>query len=210
MHFLKTILPAVLLLNSFSLAAPPPDTDANVTYPYPYHHHHRLHNSDLDKFCREIKHLDRLIHELNATDIQKHHPHLNLTSLPALLANATAELNSLTKNATLDRLCKRALEVEHDCFPLVGPGWRWETANVTDDINGDWWANSTWANGTEIMLNATAIAEAKKNETLVIICETWVKGMSKNNLSETDAGKLSIPPVWIGGQQVWALLLTDV
>ena len=60
------------------------------------------------------------------------------------------------------------------------------------------------------MPNATAIAEAKKNETLVIICEVWVRGMTKNNLSETDAGKSSIPFIWTGGQHVWALLLTDV
>lgn len=188
MLFLRIIFPTLLLLTtSLSLAAPAPDTDTNVTHPY--HQHHRLHTSDLDKFCREIKRLDHLVHELNATDIQKHHPHLNLTALPALLANATAELNSLTKNATLDSLCRRAQEVEHDCFPLVGPGWRWETANITTDVDGDWWDNSTWANGTEIMPNATAIAEAKKNETLVIICDVWVKGMTNGNLSETDAGE---------------------
>jgi len=48
-------------------------------------------------------------------------------------------------------------------------------------------------NGTEMgmRMNATAVGEAEKNATLVAICEAWVTGMTKDNLSETDAGKWS-------------------
>jgi hypothetical protein len=184
MHLLRTIFTAVFLLTT-SLALTVPGADTNSTHP-----HLHLHISKLDKLCREIKRLDHLVNELNATGIQNHHPQLNLTALPALLANASAELNSLTKNATLERLCKRARQVEHDCFPLVGPGWRWEAANATDGVGGEWWNNSTWANGTDMVIpNTTAVADAKKNGTLVAMCDAWVRRMTTGNLSETDAGE---------------------
>ena len=45
--------------------------------------------------------------------------------------------------------------------------------------------------GNGMMPNATAATGAEKNATLVAICEAWVVGMTKGNLSETDAGEWS-------------------
>jgi hypothetical protein len=224
MQLLTAIFSIFLLLTaSFSLAAPHPDTnnahphphpDTNTTKPHHDIHHHRNKTNQLDKLCQEITLLENLVHELNATtvntteidvtepadiSIQPHHPHLNSTSLPALLANATAQLQNLTANATLAGLCKTARQVEHDCLPLVGLIW----ANMTDDASGEGWGNTTMMNsrrkhgmgngtGTGMMMNATAVAEAEKNATLVAICEAWVMGMTQGNLSETDAGKWSV------------------
>jgi hypothetical protein len=203
------------LTTTLSLAAPYPD--AINTHPSSYpdtnptnHDHdiypHDNNTSQLDKLCQEIAHLENLVRELNATtfnitehgDIstQPYRPNLNITSSPALLVNATAQLQNLTVNATFAGLCRTAGQVEHDCFPLMGSIW----ANLTGNVGGEAWRNSTMMNGgrgdeigngtrMEMMPNATAVAEAGKNATLVAICEAWVVGMTKGNLSETDAGE---------------------
>jgi hypothetical protein len=203
------------LTTSLSLAAP--NADAINMHPSPHpdthptnpDHNIYLHDnntSQLDKLCQEIAHLEHLVHELNATtfnatepvDIstQPYHPNLNLTSLPALLANTTAQLQNLTANVTLAGLCRTAGHVEHDCFPLMGLIW----ANLTGEVGGEPRGNSTMMSGgrggrggkgtgTGMMPNATAVTEAGKNATLVAICKAWVVGMTKGNLSETDAGK---------------------
>jgi hypothetical protein len=200
---------------------PHPHSDTNATnhhHDIHHHQHHDIHHhhnstSQLDKRCQEISLLENLVHELNATAAntteidatkpadkskQPHHSYLNLTSLPALLANATAQLQNLTANTTLAGLCKTARQVEHDCSPLLGLIW----ANMTDEAGGEGRGNTTKmdggrghgvgnGNGTGMgmMPNATAVAEAEKNATLVAICEAWVMGMVKGNLSKTDAGK---------------------
>jgi hypothetical protein len=203
------------LTTSLSLASPYPDAinmhpspypDTNPTNPDHDIYPHDNNTSQLDKLCQEIAHLERLVHELNATtfnttepvdmSMQPYHPNLNLTSLPALLANTTAQLQNMTANATLAGLCRTAGHVEHDCFPLMGLIW----ANLTNGVGGEPWGNSTMMNGGRgegrgngtgmgMMPNATAVAEARKNATLVTICEAWVVAMTKGNLSETDAGK---------------------
>jgi hypothetical protein len=226
MMHLPTIIFSIslYLTTSLSLAAPYPD--ANNMHPHPYpdtnatnpHHDiypHDHNTSQLDKLCQEITLLENLVHKLNATAVntteidaaepadtsmQPHHPPQNLTSLPALIANATAQLQNLTANATLARLCKTARQVEHDCLPLVGMIW----ANMTDKVGGEGCGNSTMTDGgmegrgrvgngtgNGMMPNATAATGAEKNATLVAICEAWVVGMTKGNLSETDAGEWS-------------------
>lgn len=83
-------------------------------------------------------------------------------------------------------------------MPLAGLIW----ANITDEAGGEGCDNSTttdagsghgMGNGTwmGVMPNATAVAEAKKNTTLMAMCEAWVVGMTKGNLSQTDAGEWS-------------------
>jgi hypothetical protein len=75
-------------------------------------------------------------------------------------------------------------------------------ANITEEAGEEGWGNASMTDGgqwhgigngtgTGIILNVTAVAEVAKNATLVAICEAWVIGMAKGNLSEIDAGKWS-------------------
>lgn len=173
MHSFKTLVLSLSLLFSVSAAKNCTDDPLNyLTHPLAYLAAHPFLTLKIDELCHDIRHFNHVITDLNITTLLANHPNLDLntTQITDVVANVTAELNILESNTTLVRLCKRAREVEDDCWPLVYDEWKVNRPECK----------------TPPMANETA--EAGKNGTLVDLCKRFVDGCNENQ-TVTDAGE---------------------
>ena len=174
--FKPLILSLTLLFTSSAAKNCTHDPLTYLTHPLAYLAAHPFLTLKLDELCHDIRHFNHVITDLNITNILSTHPHLNInaTQITSIVANVTAELSILENNATLVTLCRRAKEVEDDCWPLVYDEWK---------VNRPECKKAPLANET---------AEAGKNTTLAGLCKKFVDGCN-NNETVTDAGKLLSP-----------------
>lgn len=180
MHTFQSLILFLSLL--FTTSAAKNCTDDPLTYlthPLAYLAAHPFLTLKLDELCHDIRHFNHVITDLNITTLLSNHPNLDLntTQITNIVANVTAELSILESNTTLVKLCKRAREVEDDCWPLVYDEWK---------VNRPECRKAPLANET---------AEAGKNGTLADLCKKFVDGCNKNE-TVTDAGK-SLTVRWL-------------
>jgi hypothetical protein len=173
MHIFKPLLFSLSLLFTTSAAKNcTHDPLTYLTHPIAYLIAHPFLTLKIDELCHDIRHFNHVITDLNVTTLLATHPNLDLntTQITQIVANVTAELAILEGNSTLVTLCRRAREVEDDCWPLVYDVWK---------LNRPQCRAPPTANET---------TEAGKNVTLVSVCKKFVDGCN-NNETVTDAGK---------------------